>query len=102
MKSDLVVVGVVARVDTKDSTGVRRRLETIEGVETFDLPVPEKLGILIEARGIDAAHRRLCDEVDQTDGVLGTWPVALEIDDSEVDGDANAAVPCHESSGSRG
>lgn len=84
MESDLVIVGAIARIATDDPPAVKRLLNALEGVETFDLPEPEKLGILIETDGIDAAHARLCNEVNTTDGVLGTWPVSLEIDGGEA------------------
>lgn len=86
MQDDYVVVGVLARIDTTDPDGVRQRLNALDGVETFDLAEPEKLGIVVEATGIDDAHDRLRHEVDATVGVLGTWPVAMEMDsdDSEV------------------
>lgn len=85
MASDLVVVGVLARIEAGDVEGVKARLAAIPGVETFDLPEPEpgKLGVLIEASGVDDAHACLREHVDTTPGVLGTWPVALELDDED-------------------
>ncbi len=88
MDNELVIVGVLARIDVSDAAGVRDRLNGMDGVETFDLPEPEKLGILIEAPGIDAAHQRLCRDVDPTEGVLGTWPVSLEFDQEQPDASA--------------
>ena len=85
MDSDLVIVGVLARIETGESTAVRRRLNALEGVETFDLPETERLGVLIEADSLDAAHARLDADVRTTAGVLGTWPVSIEVDDSNGD-----------------
>ncbi len=91
---DLVVVGVLARIEVSEGEHVRRRLARLEGVETFELQEPEKLGILIEAQSVDLAHRKLLDEVEKVEGVLGVWPVSLETDYTEAPkgpvGDAEA------------
>ena len=104
-----VTVGVLARIAIDDAVMVRERLDALPGVETFDVDDPNgaeacveavsdvevesgfavdherrasgRLGLVIEADGLDAAHSCLCDQVNRTEGVLGTWPIAVELAD---------------------
>ena len=82
--SSYVVVGVLARIDAADREGVTQRLDALDGVRAFPVPEPEKLGLVIEAFGIDAAHDRLRRDIDTMPGVLGTWPVSVEIEPGPV------------------
>ncbi len=84
-----VVVGVLARIDTTRTREVSTALEAIHGVSVFEVPPPPaggeveggRIGLLIEAEDLDAAHAVLRGQVDRTSGVLGTWPVAVESGD---------------------
>lgn len=68
-------VGAFARVDVKTATEVRDRLARIVGVSLFDLDEPAKVGLVIEAHSLDAAHDKVTQEIRQMEGVLGVWPV---------------------------
>lgn len=50
------------------------------GVSTFAIAAPDQIGLLIEASDLDAAHACLRQRIDIVPGVLGTWPVAVEMD----------------------
>lgn len=84
-----VVVGVLARIDVHRSREVSLALEAVRGVSVFEVPAPPaggeieggRIGVLIEAEDLDAAHAVLRGQVDRTPGVLGTWPVAVESGD---------------------
>ena len=75
----IIVVGALARVETELAPLARRELETLDGVDTFDVSDSHQLGILIEADSLDAAHRRLREDVETVHGVLAVWPVAIEL-----------------------
>ncbi|MBK8975900.1 MAG: hypothetical protein IPM29_08225 [Planctomycetes bacterium] len=79
----VVIIGVLARVDVATRGDTRLRLERLEGVSTFDLASPDKLGVLIEASDVDAAHATLQQQVGHTPGVLAVWPVSIESDGFE-------------------
>ncbi len=82
----MAIVGAFARVDPQDVAATRQRLDALAGVSTFDLDRPEKVGILIEAADIDAAHAVLTGPVKQAAGVWGVWPVFVhsEADEEQV------------------
>jgi nitrate reductase NapAB chaperone NapD len=71
----MAVVGAFARIDLSDPQAVRDRLSDVRGVTLFDLDDSGKVGLVIEARDLDAAHATLRREIENTDGVLGAWPV---------------------------
>lgn len=77
----MVIVGAFARVETTDVEGTRRRLAALDGVSTFDLDRPEKVGVLIEADDLDDAHARLTTQVQRVEGVMGVWPVYVNNED---------------------
>ena len=75
------VVGAWARVDLSDPDATRRGLAELEGVETFDLGDPGKVGLIIDADALDAAHAVLTREVPAVEGVLCAWPVSVHLDE---------------------
>lgn len=74
-----VVLGAFARIDALRAEEVRAQLRRLEGVTTFDLDVPHKLGIVLEALDLDAAHRQLTTQVAHISGVHGVWPISVEL-----------------------
>ena len=79
-REEAVVVGAWARVDPDSPEAVRRRLDELAGVSTFDLEDSHKLGILIEATSLDEAYRILRRDVEAAEGVLGAWPASVHLD----------------------
>ena len=74
----MIIVGVYARVERDRAEAVRRRLDALEGVETFPLRESGTLGILLEAPDLDRAHARLTGEIRGMEGVLAAWPVYMQ------------------------
>ena len=91
------VVGAFARVETDDFEAVRRRLSDLEGIETFDLGQPGKVGLIIEGDDLDTVHAILTRSVRSVDGVLGAWPVSVHLDDELQDDGSDA--PSREQNG---
>lgn len=81
----LVVVGALARVDEDDWANVRMRLDALPGVESFALGERARLGVVIEAPGLDAAYERLEREVSAVDGVMAVWPISVDWDSDDAD-----------------
>jgi hypothetical protein len=88
------IVGAFARIET---TEVRARLDALDGVDTFDLADPEKVGLLIEADGLDAAHELLTKRIVAVEGVLGVFPIY--VNDEEIAEPAQAGSIGDESHG---
>ncbi|MCA8977707.1 MAG: hypothetical protein KDC98_23485 [Planctomycetes bacterium] len=80
MGESLVMVGVLARVAIDQRGAVQERLASLPGVDTFEVEGRDRMGLVLEAPDLDAAHTFLTEHVDTIDGVLGTWPVSVEID----------------------
>ena len=74
----MIIVGVYARVEADRTGEIRRRLDGLDGVETFPLREAGTLGILLEAPDLDRAHARLTGEIRGTEGVLAAWPVYMQ------------------------
>ena len=83
------VVGAFARVETDPPDLVRRRLADLEGIETFELDEPGKVGLIIEGDDLDTVHAILTRDVRSVEGVLGAWPVSVHLDD-ELQDDGSA------------
>ena len=79
----VAIVGAFVRIDRRNRAAIRYRLGMIEGVETFELRDPGTIGLLVECDGLVSAHRVLRDIVPRVDGVLGFWPVYVEVDADE-------------------
>ena len=76
-----MIVGAMARLKPGRDDDVRRRLEHVDGVEVSDVQRPGTVGLIVEARDVDAAHRILTREISAVDGVLAVWPVSAWYDD---------------------
>ncbi len=83
----MVVVGVLARIDTDDRAATLAALARESGVTPFELDVPEaeRIGLLLEAPSLASVHSLLTTTVDGVDGVLGTWPVHVDVGEAEAD-----------------
>ncbi len=93
MENNYVVVGAVARVEVDERACTVAALSELMGVTPFDVEDPLKLGLIIEAQGLNEAHGLLQGSVRAVPGVMGVWPVSVEWEDSEVEGaDAIAAL----------
>ena len=75
------IVSAFARIETDEIDAIRRRLEALDGVTPFDLEEFGKIGVLIEAADLDTAHNTLNETVKETEGVLGVWPVYVNVED---------------------
>jgi nitrate reductase NapAB chaperone NapD len=75
---EMAMVGAFARIEPGTLDKVVERLEKIDGVSTFDLDDPGKVGLLIEAEDADSAHAKLTKEIRNTEDVWGVWPVYME------------------------
>lgn len=85
------VVGAFARVKNEGLETTVRGLESIEGVSTFEIEAPGKVGLLIEAESLDNAHQVLTDNVRSVEGVLGVWPVYANIEDEQLTNESQAS-----------
>jgi len=87
----LAVVGAYVRARTADLAEIRRRAEELEGLETFDLDRGDMFGVVVEGLSIDAVHDVIAGRLARLEGVLGVFPVSLELDEaSSFDGAASA------------
>ena len=84
------IVGAFARVETDDPNVVRRRLSDLEGIETFELDEPGKVGLIIEGDDLDEVHAILTRRVRSVTGVLGAWPVSVHLDEELQDDGSDA------------
>ena len=86
----MALLGVLARVESVERGTVEERLSQYDGVSTFSVDEPGRIGILIERDTIDEAQRALTQDVAQAPGVLGTWPVFSHFE-SEIPTSAHRA-----------
>ncbi|NOX53590.1 MAG: chaperone NapD [Planctomycetes bacterium] len=81
----MAVIGVLARVEVAERDCVVASLGRIEGVTPFLIDEPGRIGLVVEADTLEAAHKRLVDEIDPTPGVLGTWPVFVHAENETAE-----------------
>lgn len=84
----MAIVSALIRVDGGAHEAVRGRLSALTGVTVFTLDEPDRMGLVIEAPDMDAAHAVLCDDVETTEGVLGAWPAYAHLEPDGVEADA--------------
>ena len=77
----MAIVGAFARVEIEQFRQTERGLNEIEGVSTFGLEEPGKVGLLVETRDLDEAHGIIKNTIPAVPGVLGVWPVYANIED---------------------
>ena len=75
------IVGAFARVDPGAADPTRRRLDELEGVTTFELDEPGKVGLLLETGDLEAAHVLVRSTIRAVPGVMGVWPVYVNTED---------------------
>ncbi len=75
-----VVVGALARIVPSRRHEAMRALAHYAGVSTFELELDGMLGVLVEAETLNVAHSLIAESVSDTPGVLGVWPVSVEVD----------------------
>ncbi len=83
----MIVVGAYARIDPQQPRATRQRLDALEGVETFDLDDLYRVGLLIEADSLDAAHLLIDQVIPAVEGVLGVWPIFVGDETGNWDAD---------------
>ncbi len=81
----MTLVGAFARVDSGRVELVRNRLAALQGVATFDLDHPGKIGLLIEGDSEDQAHEILTRVIRGIEGVWGVWPVYVHNDPESME-----------------
>ena len=77
----MAIVGAFARIDTQLAQSCARALNAITGVSTFELEEAGKIGLIIEADSLNRAHDTITKAISSTPGVLGVWPVYVNIED---------------------
>ena len=80
----MAIVGAFARVDQDCTASCRSALEELNGVSTFDIEDPDKVGVLVEAESLNEAHSTITTTIRTTPGVLGVWPVYVNTEDEPV------------------
>ncbi|MFG0253316.1 MAG: hypothetical protein ACF8NJ_10635 [Phycisphaerales bacterium JB038] len=78
-------VGAYARIDLDAVAETREALSQLAGVTLFDLDEEGKVGLLVEAADLDGAHSTITNEVHGVDGVLGVWPIYVDVEDLDDD-----------------
>lgn len=87
-----VCLGAFARIDEANEAAIRRRVDALINVESFDLDEPGKIGLFIEAPDLDAAHDMLTGTIGRMEGVLAVWPVYVNLDEyADVSGSDSTA-----------
>ncbi len=79
----MATLGVYVRIDPEQLEAVRRALDALSGVTTFDLDEAGQLGVILEADDLEAAHAALTGPVHRVPGVLAAWPVYAHFGDDE-------------------
>ncbi len=79
----MAVVGAYAHIDPSQGAELPARLGAIEGVSTFALGDPGKIGLLIEAESLERAHGLLRGEIPKTEGIRGVFPVYAHAEPEE-------------------
>ena len=80
----MAIVGAFARIDADHASSCQSALEELDGVSTFDIEDPDKLGVLVEAESLNEAHSTITKAIRTTPGVLGVWPVYVNTEDESV------------------
>lgn len=77
----MVLIGVLARIVPGQRAALWTDLSERPGVQPFEVDDDDRIGLLVEAESLESAHDRLRGEINQVDGVLGTWPVYVDLED---------------------
>lgn len=79
----MAIVSAFARIKSDIGSECRGHLNSLYGVSTFEIDDPDKLGLLIETKSLDAAHSMITNDIRTTPGVLGVWPVYVNTEDEQ-------------------
>ena len=79
----MAIVGAFARVEIAGFNRCVAGLDAVDGVSTFPLDAPGKVGLLIEAGSLEDAHRIITKQIPTVQGVLGVWPVYASAEEEE-------------------
>ncbi len=79
----MAIVSAFARIKSDIGSECRGFLDSLQGVSTFEINEPDKLGLLIETESLDAAHSMITKDIRTTPGVLGVWPVYVNTEDEQ-------------------
>lgn len=71
----MAIVGAFAHIEPEANDTLESDLAALDGVSAFALDDPGKIGLLIEAESLDAAHRTVQRTIRNVEGVLGVFPV---------------------------
>lgn len=80
----MAIVGAFARIESTNASSCQSALDELDGVSTFDIEDPDKLGVLVEAKSLNEAHDTITTTIRSTPGVLGVWPVYVNTEDEIV------------------
>lgn len=83
----MAIIGAFARIEPGFKQSACRALDAIPSVSTFELESTERVGVLIEAADIDAAHHTLAFIVPETPGIVGATAVFVSTEDELEDAD---------------
>jgi len=78
----MAIVGAFVHIELNAHDAVEHDLAALDGVSPFSLDEPGKVGLLIEAESMDAAHHMVRRTIRDVKGVLGVFPVFA---DTETD-----------------
>jgi nitrate reductase NapAB chaperone NapD len=79
----VVVLGAIVRLELNSREAAIRLLNELPGVSTFSLNELGRVGLVLEAESIDAAHLKLRSQVQSVPGVLVAWPVFVECEETD-------------------
>ena len=71
----MVIVGALVRAKAENTTNIQSTLAKIPGAMVQGFADPTKIGLVIEAKGLNEAHDLLNEKVGHIEGVLTVHPV---------------------------
>ena len=85
------MVGVLIRYDAaiRPVADLRGELDSLDGIETFDVDPEGRFGAVIEAENLDLAHAMLRRWIEPTPGVTAAWPVSVQYCGGDTEADPN-------------
>lgn len=88
----MTIIGALARIRPGTTPETRQRLDALPGVETFELTDPLRIGLVIEAIDVDAAHAVLERQARSTVGVMGVWPIYVHTESGDLEVDVSTML----------
>lgn len=81
----MVTIGVLVRAELDSIDEVQGRLAALDGVTTIELEDRDSIGLVICGETLDDAHKKLCEDVQRTTGVLAAWPLHVQLENTPQD-----------------